>query len=210
MEYGGHITVTDNLTRHRKHTVGSSKFFFFCCWGGPVWSSFLCVCASLHASVWVTACKLVMWRSPSKADERGSSVWALIGAIRAPCVHVCVCVFGQSQWSSPLQCSTVETNEACLWSGMSLEIFSWCLLCSHTFFFPCYRVYSGKHIFFIAGHEMVHFSSTVWEWESFSCFFLSHSKKCKKKSWKPCKRTYVSVKYSKMDSSGLEEEIVIT
>lgn len=92
MEYGGHITVTDNLTRHRKHTVGSSKFFFFCCWGGPVWSSFLCVCASLHASVWVTACKLVMWRSPSKADERGSSVWALIGAIRAPCVRVCVCL----------------------------------------------------------------------------------------------------------------------
>lgn len=69
------------------------NFFFFCCWGGPVWSSFLCVCASLHASVWVTACKLVMWRSPSKADERGSSVWALIGAIRAPCVHVCVCVW---------------------------------------------------------------------------------------------------------------------
>ena len=172
--------------------MGSSNFFFFFFWGGLVWSSFpVCVCASLHASVWVSACKLVMWRSRSKADERGSSVWALIGVIRVPRVCVCVCV-----WSATMEQPFAVLNGGNQWGTFVKwhgfrDLFLMFGLLPHFFLFsPVAEFTMESAIFFIAGHEMVHFSSTVWEWESFSCFFLSHSKKKrkKKKSWKPARQ----------------------
>ena len=170
---------------------GLLQFFFFFFGVDLSGLLFLCVCARLYMllSEWVHVSWLCEGHEAKQMKEEAA--FELL-SVRYECrACVCVCV-----WSATMEQPFAVLNGGNQWGTFVKwhgfrDLFLMFGLLPHFFLFsPVAEFTMESAIFFIAGHEMVHFSSTVWEWESFSCFFLSHSKKKrkKKKSWKPARQ----------------------